>query len=246
MNATGYSVLKEIYSRPIEDDSLGLAKFIQSMYLHRLEKLRIFDRMSDDAINSMKNKESRDLCTILKGCDLPVGTTSMHVRPQPHYEESIELAQYAASLGVFIFSPTPYVILGDNKWENKNWCLMKTDLGEMPTLTKKEMDRCKQDILINYEDRGFNVIHQIYGYHTTDYINGGAISTKLCYMCCGISKEYSKKIMSAKSKSILYHCPWCSKDIKQKDGKLVQHHNLPEKRCIGSGQPITNKRIKQA
>ena len=149
-------------------------------------------------------------------------------------------------LGVFIFSPTPYVILGDNKWENKNWCLMKTDLGEMPTLTKKEMDRCKQDILINYEDRGFNVIHQIYGYHTTDYINGGAISTKLCYMCCGISKEYSKKIMSAKSKSILYHCPWCSKDIKQKDGKLVQHHNLPEKRCIGSGQPITNKRIKQA
>lgn len=186
MNDNGYSILKERWNKPILDDSSGLLKFIQKMYLWRLEQDREMHALIDRYISGMSEKaqgyalvSQHASCFALNG-----GPTfaSMKKFSQPFYEECLELARFVNSHLHMKFSDTPYVQGRGGSVANRNVTLICVNRGDMPILSMDELNRCRQEAYAYVTHGNRNIIHKIEGFSSW-HPNGG-VESRILMSCC--------------------------------------------------------------
>ena len=176
----GYDILKERYSKPLDNPN-GLSRFIQKMYLHKLEEKYQMSTMWNHQVEKLPDRV-KGLAMATTIAPMPVGPAliGFDMPPQPFYEECLELADFILGLDGVHFHEYPYVPTSNGMVENKHFVAQQTFRGQMPTLTKKEMKFAKDEIEARFKACGYNIVHNILG------ISG---SGKLMVACCKIPKE---------------------------------------------------------
>lgn len=201
----GFQTLKEQYSKSIENDTTGLLKFIQYMYLHNLSDKYGIENSIDQLVEGLDG-QTKTYATILRhttSIDFSRGSFlgSLAVHPQPFYEEAIELGRYINSLGTMTFCETPYLRLGRINYANKCRRIMSKN-GQMPKLNNEEIDMMRKEV--EWESKhGTNVIHNIFGSvrENDNWTVGGWVSY-LTISCCTVPQDELDMWKDAKQKRI--------------------------------------------
>jgi len=180
-------MLKERYTKPISNPN-DLKLFIQKMYLHKLEEKYQMSSMFSRQLENMSDG-AKGLAIATTIAPMPIGPcmVGFNVPHQPFYKECLELADFILDLDGVYFHQFPYVPTSNGMEPNKHFVAQQTFRGEMPYLTKKEMDFAKEEIKSRFESSGYNVVHNILG-------TNGEGCCRLLVSCCKIPVEDLKFI----------------------------------------------------
>ena len=196
MNSIGYEYLLRLYSKPVGDDPTGLLRQIQRHYLYRLEQIWGFKEAVYRSVHNMTGPDkslaeitlAAGFCTTVGNCMKGVGW------PMPFYEESLELARFIIdNVNGFLFHSRPYVVTPKGNWENLNYVVQNVHRGQLPTLSKEEMDMAKKDILARARIDGDNVYHLVCGYLEESQVYEGEVESRLRVCCCAMPQDLADK-----------------------------------------------------